>query len=221
MPDIVLSHFKFNMNLRDLRQEYRGFELLEENCPDNPFTLFRNWFQKAVEEIGGDVNAMVLSTASGNGVPDARVVLLKELDHGFVWFTNYGSAKAEQLEENPVAALTFWWEAFSRQVRVRGRVEKITAAESDAYFLSRPASSRAGAIASAQSSIIPGRAALDQRYQELTAMPEELLQRPETWGGFRLIPDYLEFWQGRESRMHDRIFYRKSPDGWENGRLSP
>jgi pyridoxamine-phosphate oxidase len=209
------------MNLKDLRQEYRGAELLEKNCPPDPFDLFRTWFREALDCIEGDVNAMVLSTASKEGIPDARVVLLKDLDHGFVWFSNYGSTKGSQLEANPLAALTFWWEAFSRQVRVKGKVEKVSAAESDAYFLSRPASSRAGAIASAQSSIIPGRAALDKRYQELADLPEELLQRPENWGGFRLIPDYLEFWQGRESRMHDRIFYRKSSEGWTKGRLSP
>lgn len=209
------------MNLRDLRQEYQGAELLEDHCPPDPISLFRSWFKEALEGIGGDVNAMVLSTANAAGVPDARVVLLKELDHGFVWFTNYGSAKAAQLEENPHAALTFWWEAFSRQVRVKGKVEKVSDAESETYFLSRPLGSRAGAIASEQSRVIHGRSVLDNRYQELISLPEDQLKRPEFWGGYRLIPDYLEFWQGRESRMHDRIFYQKHHYGWEIGRLSP
>jgi pyridoxamine 5'-phosphate oxidase len=209
------------MNLRDLRQEYSGLELLEENCPDEPFALFRSWFQKAVSEIPGDVNAMVLSTCGSDARPSARVVLLKDLDYGFVWFTNYASSKGNDLQQNSMAALTFWWEAFSRQVRVEGRVEQIPAEESDAYFRSRPAGSRAGAIASAQSSVIAGRAELDRRYAELSALPESELKRPENWGGYRLIPDYFEFWQGRESRLHDRIFYRKDGDGWQTGRLSP
>jgi pyridoxamine 5'-phosphate oxidase len=209
------------MNLRDLRQDYSGTELLEKNCPPDPLELFRTWFQESLEGIGGDVNAMVLATADAEGRPASRVVLLKELDHGFVWFTNYGSAKASDLEKNPHAALTFWWEFFSRQVRVQGRVEKVSATESDAYFQSRPAGSRAGAIASVQSSIISGREELDRRYQELISKPESELQRPENWGGYRLIPEIIEFWQGRESRMHDRIRYRLEENVWVKERLSP
>lgn len=209
------------MNLRDLRQDYSGTELLEKNCPPDPLELFRNWFREAMGSISGDVNAMVLATADAEGRPASRVVLLKELDHGFVWFTNYGSAKASDLEKNPHAALTFWWEFFSRQVRVQGRVEKVSATESDAYFQSRPVGSRAGAIASAQSSIISGREELDRRYQELMSKPESELQRPENWGGYRLIPEVIEFWQGRESRMHDRIRYRLEENVWVKERLSP
>ena len=209
------------MNLNHLRQEYSGRKLFEKDCPDHPFDLFRAWFQEAMEKIEGDVNAMVLSTSGLEGRPSGRVVLLKELDHGFVWFTNYGSAKAGQITQNPHAALTFWWEFLSRQVRVEGRVEKISEAESDAYFMSRPAGSRAGAIASAQSSVIDGREELDRRYQELLQLPQEELRRPENWGGFRLIPDLMEFWQGRESRLHDRICYRLEGSTWKRVRLSP
>jgi pyridoxamine 5'-phosphate oxidase len=210
-----------DMDIQNLRQDYSGRELTEKLCPAEPFELFRAWFREAVETGAADMNAMVLSTASSAGIPSARVVLLKELDHGFVWFSNYGSAKASDLAENHHASLTFWWDAFSRQVRVQGRAEKVTEAESNAYFLSRPRGSRAGAIASSQSSIIQGREDLEKRYSELLSLPDEALTRPDGWGGYRLIPDYLEFWQGRESRLHDRIFYRKSAADWTMGRLSP
>ena len=210
-----------DMEIQNLRQEYSGRELTEKLCPAEPFELFRDWFRVAVETGAPDMNAMVLSTASAAGIPSARVVLLKELDHGFVWYSNYGSAKASDLAENHHASLTFWWDAFSRQVRVQGRAEKVSAAESDAYFYSRPRGSRAGAIASSQSSIIHGRDDLEKRYSELLSLPDEALNRPDGWGGYRLIPDYMEFWQGRESRLHDRIFYRKSDEGWIMGRLSP
>ena len=209
------------MEIQNLRQEYSGRELTEKLCPAEPFELFRDWFRVAVETGAPDMNAMVLSTASAAGIPSGRVVLLKELDHGFVWYSNYGSAKASDLAENHHASLTFWWDAFSRQVRVQGRAEKVSAAESDAYFYSRPRGSRAGAIASSQSSIIHGREDLEKRYSELLSLPDEALNRPDGWGGYRLIPDYMEFWQGRESRLHDRIFYRKSEEGWTMGRLSP
>ena len=209
------------MEIHSLRQEYSGRELSESNCPEHPFDLFRLWFREALETGAADMNGMVLSTADQHGMPSARVVLLKELDHGFVWYSNYHSAKAGQLEENPRAALTFWWEAFSRQVRVQGRVEKVSSEESDAYFMSRPAGSRAGAIASRQSEVISGREDLDRRYYDLLALPEEDLKRPAHWGGYRLLPDYIEFWQGRESRLHDRIFYRHHASGWQMGRLSP
>jgi pyridoxamine-phosphate oxidase len=209
------------MDIHALRQEYSGRELTESLCPSHPFELFRTWFQEAIGTGAADMNAMVLSTVGSQGLPTARVVLLKELDHGFVWYTNYKSSKAEDLAQNPNAALTFWWEAFSRQARIQGKVEKVSYTESDAYFLSRPKGSRAGAIASAQSSVLEGREELDKRYNELLSLPDEALRRPEHWGGYRLIPDYIEFWQGRESRLHDRIFYRKSGDSWAMGRLSP
>jgi pyridoxamine 5'-phosphate oxidase len=209
------------MNIHEFRQEYSGRQLLEEHCPPDPLSLFRSWFQEAMEGQGGDFNAMVLATVNRDLQPSSRVVLLKDLDHGFVWFTNYQSAKAADLELHPKASLTFWWEVFSRQVRVQGTVEKISAEESDRYFYSRPAGSRAGAIASAQSARIQNRRELDERFESLLQLPENELKRPEHWGGFRLIPEYLEFWQGRESRLHDRIFYRKTSHSWEMGRLSP
>ena len=209
------------MEIHTLRQEYSGRELSEANCPSHPFDLFRLWFKEAMETGAADMNAMVLSTASIGAIPSARVVLLKELDHGFVWFSNYQSAKGSDLDENPCAALTFWWEAFSRQVRVQGRVEKISSEESDAYFFSRPLGSRAGALASFQSSKIEGREELERRYWEIMSMPEQEIIRPPHWGGYRLLPDYLEFWQGRESRLHDRIYYSQNDDSWDMGRLSP
>jgi pyridoxamine 5'-phosphate oxidase len=209
------------MKIQDLRQEYKGRALLEEDCPADPFALFRIWFKEAMEEQGGDFNAMVLSTADTQSRPSGRVVLLKDLDSGFVWFTNYDSRKGADLSHNPAASLTFWWEVFSRQVRVGGMVRKVDSTESDSYFHSRPLGSRAGAIASSQSTVIKGRTDLDRRYQELMMRPESELKRPENWGGFRLIPDYFEFWQGRESRLHDRIQYRLEDGKWMLSRLSP
>ena len=211
-----------HMEFHGLRQDYNGRELVEANCPAEPNVLFRSWFEEAIASGASDMNAMVLSTASLDGWPSGRVVLLKELDHGFVWYSNYDSNKGKDLMVNPRASLTFWWEAFSRQVRMRGFVEKVAPEHSDAYFHSRPLGSRAGAIASAQSQQIESREVLENRYLELLSKQESELKRPENWGGYRLIPDYFEFWQGRESRMHDRIFYKRvEGNSWNIGRLSP
>jgi len=211
------------MKYKDLREEYTQFQLLETNAPENPFALFDRWFDEAKEADPKDTNAMVLSTLSPDGWPHGRVVLLKEVDNGFVWFTNYNSQKGKDLETTPKASLTFWWPGPARQVRVVGSVEKITPLESDEYFLSRPRNSQAGAIASAQSSVIDGRENLDKKYQELILLSKaQEFIRPESWGGYRLIPIYFEFWQGRESRLHDRIFYQlENGHNWTKGRLSP
>jgi len=211
------------MKYKDLREEYTQFQLLETNAPENPFALFDRWFDEAKEADPKDTNAMVLSTLSPDGWPHGRVVLLKEVDNGFVWFTNYNSQKGKDLETTPKASLTFWWPGPARQVRVVGSVEKITPMESDEYFLSRPRNSQAGAIASAQSSVIDGRENLDKKYQELILLSKaQEFIRPESWGGYRLIPIYFEFWQGRESRLHDRIFYQlENGHNWTKGRLSP
>jgi len=211
------------MKYKDLREEYTQFQLLETNAPENPFALFDRWFDEAKEADPKDTNAMVLSTLSPDGWPHGRVVLLKEVDNGFVWFTNYNSQKGKDLETTPKASLTFWWPGSARQVRVVGSVEKITPLESDEYFLSRPRNSQAGAIASAQSSVIDGRENLDKKYQELILLSKaQEFIRPESWGGYRLIPIYFEFWQGRESRLHDRIFYQlENGHNWTKGRLSP
>lgn len=210
------------MEIASLRQDYQKFQLLEKDLPKSPFEQFENWFQQARNEEDIEANAMVLSTVSAGGQPDGRVVLLKGLDSGFVFFTNYDSKKGKELEQNPMAALTFWWPKAERQVRVSGMVEKVRSEESDAYFSSRPRASQAGAIASAQSKPIAGRETLDSRYNELLQSPEsEIFIRPEQWGGYRLTPHYFEFWQGRASRMHDRLYYRKEGDEWTIGRLSP
>ena len=211
------------MKYKNLREEYRQFELRDEDVLNNPFEQFELWFDEALKRNPSDTNAMVLSTVSKEGWPQGRVVLLKEVDHGFVWFTNYGSGKGQDLEHSPKAALTFWWPGPARQVRVTGSVEKISEKESDDYFQSRPRNSQAGAIASLQSSRIDGREDLENRYETLIALPETTaFQRPENWGGYRLIPHSFEFWQGRESRLHDRIlFTMEEKSNWKKERLSP
>jgi pyridoxamine 5'-phosphate oxidase len=211
------------MKYKNLREEYRQFELRDEDVLHNPFAQFEQWFDDALNHNPKDTNAMVLSTVSKDGWPQGRVVLLKEVDHGFVWFTNYESGKGQDLEHSPKASLTFWWPGLARQVRVTGNVEKVSKKESDDYFQSRPRNSQAGAIASQQSSRIDGRDGLENRYAALIAMNETaIFQRPENWGGYRLTPHSFEFWQGRESRLHDRILFTESGNStWKNERLSP
>ncbi len=166
---------------------------------------------------------MTLATATTDGIPSARIVLLKGLDdRGFVFFTNYNSHKGQELAANPQAAIVFLWTELERQVRIQGRVEKIAPTESDEYYYSRPAGSRLGAWASEQSQVIPDRSVLDDRLTELTAKyPTGEIARPEHWGGFRVMPQVMEFWQGRSSRLHDRLRYQKTPMGWTIDRLAP
>jgi pyridoxamine-phosphate oxidase len=211
------------MKYGNLREEYKKDALLESNLMESPFDMFEFWFEEAKKINPADANAMVLSTLNKEGWPQGRVVLLKGVDHGFVWFTNYLSQKAMDLELHPKASLTFWWPAPARQVRITGTVEKISESESEEYFLTRPRGSQAGAIASIQSSLIVDRLDLEKKYEDMMSLPEStLLQKPEYWGGFRLIPTYFEFWQGRESRLHDRLFYKHTNEkSWETGRLSP
>lgn len=206
-----------------LRKEYRRGALLEGDAPRDPLTLFAAWLQGAAESGIGEPNAMTLATANANGRPSARIVLLKSFDErGFVWFTNYGSRKGSELAANPYAALVFWWGELERQVRVEGRVEQTDAAESDAYYASRPLGARLGAWVSAQSSVIPSRAVLEDRLVELTARhAEEAPSRPPFWGGYRLVPTAIEFWQGGEHRLHDRLRYRRVGEVWAVERLSP
>jgi len=211
------------MKYGNLREEYKHATLLETDLLQNPFEMFEKWFEEAKSVDPKDANAMVLSSTSVDGWPNGRVVLLKGFDTGFVWFTNYLSQKAQDLDANPKASLTFWWPKLERQVRITGSVSKTSESESDQYFLSRPIGSQAGAIASLQSSVIKGRSDLEARYAEIFAhASEEPLKRPEHWGGYRLLPHYFEFWQGRESRLHDRLCYwLKDGKEWETGRLSP
>lgn len=165
---------------------------------------------------------MTLSTLSLDGFPNARIVLLKEVDHGFIFFTNYESEKGQELSQNPFAALTFFWAELERQVRVTGKVERISGKESDDYFFSRPVGSQIGAWTSPQSQKIGSREVLDQRLKETeTRFASEQISRPPFWGGFRLIPNKVEFWQGRPSRLHDRILYEAKETDWQISRLAP
>ncbi|MBM3399159.1 MAG: pyridoxamine 5'-phosphate oxidase [Bacteroidetes bacterium] len=210
-------------DIADLRKEYTRAFLNPEDLPDNPLQAFANWFDFAIHESLHEPNAMVLSTAVNNR-PSSRVVLLKGISEGgFVFYTNYNSKKGRELIENPVASLNFHWAQQERQVRIEGKVEKVSAQESDAYFDSRPRLSQAGAIVSGQSSVVNSRQELDSSMKELMeSNPDKPLVRPAHWGGFRLMPDYLEFWQGRPGRVHDRIAYSLSADGsWSKSRLSP
>lgn len=211
------------MKYAHLRQDYQKDFLSESDLTVSPFDFFHQWFQEALKGNESEANAMILSTLGLDGLPNGRVVLLKELDHGFVWFTNYESEKGRELEANPKAALTFFWPWLERQVRVRGIVEKVSVEESEAYFKQRPFASQAGAIASSQSEIIPNRDELDARFEEILARGESVhLMKPVNWGGYRLIPQWFEFWQGRSNRLHDRLFYSLQADGsWKTGRMSP
>lgn len=196
--------------------------LLEGDLADDPFAQFAAWFEEA-RAAGIDVpEAMTLATATRDGRPSARMVLLK--DHGpdgFVFFTGYDSRKGRELAENPRAALVFYWRGLGRQIRVEGDVERLDRADSGAYFRTRPLESRYGAWASRQSEVIPDREALDTRYAEAAAAYGEDVPLPETWGGFRLRPVSIELWQHRENRLHDRLRYRRAGEGWLVERLSP
>ncbi len=211
-------------SLADLRQEYAAGGLAESEAGSDPFALFRRWLEQAMASGLPEPNAMLLATATADGLPSARVVLLKALDErGFTFFTNYDSRKGHELALNPHAALVFPWHALERQVRIEGSVEQVTAAESDDYFVNRPLGSRLGAWASRQSEVIPDRAFLERRHAELMAQyPDGQVPRPEFWGGYRVLPTTIEFWQGRPSRLHDRIrFTLTAGNAWQRERLSP
>jgi len=208
-----------------LRKEYTQASLDESEVDKNPFSQFSLWFDQAIRSSGDEANAMVLSTLQPNGRPASRVVLLKGLtDRGFVFFTNYTSAKGQALSANPWASLLFFWPSLERQVRIEGAVEKISAAESDAYYRSRPLRSRIGAWASPQSQVITSRQWLADAFTAHETALGDDPARPHHWGGYCLVPDRLEFWQGRPSRLHDRVVYRlSSQEGtrWEIQRLAP
>lgn len=211
-------------SIADIRRDYSLKTLIETEVAENPFLQFADWWQQAIESEIDEVNAMTLATASLEGVPAARIMLLKGYDEkGFVFFTNYESAKGLQLAENPRVALLFFWKELERQVRITGMAEKVSATESDEYFLSRPTGSQIGAWASPQSHVIENRSWLENRVKELEAkFSTEKLARPSHWGGYRVKPVIIEFWQGRSSRLHDRIQYTlQDNNSWKIERLAP
>lgn len=209
------------------RTNYRNEHLLEENAPASPYPLFQTWMDDAFEakEAGTlpEPTAVVLSTVDGSGRPSSRTVLLKAVDErGFVIYTNYRSQKGHDLAANPMAAMLFGWYPLQRQVRVEGRAVQLPAEESDAYFASRPRGSQLGAWASEQSSEVDSLAQLEEDYAAVERrFSGGDVPRPEHWGGYRIDPETVEFWQGQPSRMHDRLRYRQTPDGWELTRLAP
>lgn len=213
------------LNLGDLREDYNRDELLESDAEKNPFLQFAKWFQTAIDAKVPEPNAMVLATATANGRPSARVVLLKEVEaESFVFYTNYRSRKGQEMAENPHAAIVFNWLELHRQVRVEGLIEKVPGAMSTEYFQSRPKGSQIGAWASPQSEVISQRELLEENVADLTSRYRDVdqLPRPEHWGGYRLVPYSVEFWQGRTSRLHDRLVYTlKGPGSWEMVRLAP
>ncbi len=211
-------------NVADIRKEYMQHSLSEHEVSANPFHQFGLWWQEAIDAQIDEVNAMTLATASAAGVPSARIVLLKGYDEqGFVFYTNYESFKGQELAENPRACLVFFWKELERQIRITGIVGKVSAAESDDYFNSRPAGSRLGAWVSPQSTVIPGREWLTEREAALNKKFEgRAPERPPHWGGYRVKPVCFEYWQGRPSRLHDRIQYILDDAGnWKRERLAP
>ena len=210
------------MSVADLRQSYEKNVLLESTAHASPFDQFSSWFDEAVAAQVPEPNAMTLATVASNLRPSTRVVLIKGYDaRGIVWYTNYDSQKGQELAGNPFAALQFHWVELERVVRIEGRVEKVSTEESDAYFHSRPLDSRIGAWASPQSQVIDGRTVLVTNAAKYAAQFMLQPPRPPHWGGFRLVPDRWEFWQGRPSRLHDRLRYRLDQGAWQRERLAP
>jgi pyridoxamine 5'-phosphate oxidase len=205
------------------RKEYLRGILDEENTPSEPLELFKSWYEEADSAIKEDANAMILSTINKENKPNARVLLLRSFDReALYFFSNYQSNKAMDLEHKPYASLLFFWKELERQVRIQGIVKKIAAEESDIYFDSRPRTSQISALISPQSRIIPNRAYLETSFADaLDTYKNKKISRPEFWGGYKLLPDYMEFWQGRVHRLHDRITYIRQGGSWIKKRLAP
>jgi pyridoxamine 5'-phosphate oxidase len=212
-----------NKYIREMRKDFCGAPLNENDVDPNPAKQFESWFKQAVLAEANEPNAMVLSTADKHGRPSGRIVLLREYgNNGFAFFTNFKSRKGKEIEENPFGALTFFWPELERQVRIEGKIILHSAEASDEYFKSRPRTSRIGAWSSPQSKEIKDRKELENLVTDFDKKyPTEDVPRPEHWGGYLLLPDYFEFWQGRPSRLHDRIYYMKENENWKIGRLAP
>ncbi|RYY13045.1 MAG: pyridoxamine 5'-phosphate oxidase [Chitinophagaceae bacterium] len=210
-------------HIASIRKDYQLAALDEELVGTDPLLFFNQWFEEAVEARVGEVNAFTLGTVDELCRPHARIVLLKGIDQGgFVFYTNYKSSKGKHIETNPFASMVFFWQELERQVRVEGRVEKVSPEESDAYFSSRPEGSQLGAWSSPQSQEISMRTMLDDEYQQyLQTYAGKTIPRPPHWGGYRVLPDLIEFWQGRSNRMHDRIKFQLGQTGWQKARLAP
>lgn len=218
-------HADMSQKIADLRKEYTMNGLSEHEVADQPMAQFRQWFEAALDAGVPEPNAMHLSTVGEHNRPSSRIVLIKELENnGIVFYTNYHGRKGRELAVNPFASLTFFWPELERQVRIEGKVEKVSAAESDKYFASRPRGSQIGAWVSHQSEYLPTREILDEKQDAYEAQfADAPVPRPPHWGGYRMVPDRVEFWQGRPSRLHDRIVYAldKTNGSWSIGRLSP
>ena len=210
------------MNLSELRTDYKMASLDESDVAPTPYKQFDKWFGDAIKAELPEPNAMTLATCDALGRPSARIVLIKGVDdRGIIFFTNYQSHKGQDLAANNRAALLFFWPELERQIRIEGRVETISAADSDAYYQSRPVLSRIGAWASPQSQVLPSRTDLEARFAAFAAEHGENPPRPAHWGGYRVVPNFFEFWQGRRSRLHDRICYRLADGKWKLERLAP
>ena len=205
-----------------IRHEYGKKTLLESEIKSNPFEQFELWFVEAIENNLPDANAMCLSTVSESGRPSSRILLLKDFDeNGFCFFSNYNSKKGIEIEKNPYGSLVFFWSELERQIRIEGRIEKLNTQKSDTYFNERPLGSRIAAAVSPQSEVLKNREELEQMVSDFSNKNGDNFNRPEFWGGYRLIPDLFEFWQGRESRLNDRIEYLLQENNWTYKRLAP